>query len=437
MLKIHTILKRNNIQLQLCFFVTVIGSIIRKFVPGQPNFIEPLLNVMVISCVFLISMEYKPWKTWPFPVWLRQPVFIWLLFLLIYLIPGFFVSLPMVGMVIAIRCIPIAIMVVAYRSIRTNDDFKAIVLPLGYLVLLFLPLGCIVSFFGNEALPFYLRPIEKLTALGKDQKGGFDTLALIYNAEQTFAFSVLTIEYLCLAVMHYEKKRILLYWSFIGACIVLLFISTQRGAFYAGLIGLFVHLIIQKGTKKKGTIAIFTLITIGVLAVDKISAPETKYSHYDNRAALMTNIDVENRINVIFLGIGSYWLKRNPFGTYIGFAGPEGKILGGEGAAADSTVETGYAQLIAEMGVIGALLMPAIVIFIVVTMIKKTNTMQCRQSVILLSTFMCSFFILFYMKAGILMTTMTMGQMGFWAAPGIGAALIKIEQKNRAQLYKN
>ena len=417
--------------LLVCLCAPMVAGFIRKFVPNQPNWIEPLVATVVsLAVLFLLLIKsIKTEKT--SAAWFMELLVIWFALQFLYLLPAMFYSLQMAAMAFCVRLLPMFGAYMAIKLIQNKTDLRRIADFLGWFSIGMLPLGILVMLNGNKLMPFFLQPIKKMVELGRDSKGGFDTCALVFNTEVTLSFSFLAITFLLLAnLQQATKKEQFKYWLFIISAISLIYISTQRGSLWVAIGGLAIHFLMQKGKKKFGAVGGVVLLAIAFLVIDNYSKADTRYFHYNKRSSMMTSVDLNNRYQIIFIDLTTVWLDRNPFGAFLGFAGPENQIFGTPNTQkVNDAVEVGAALLAAEMGYVGLIGMPIFVFVLIYSFFQRSQKLACHKTVMLLSSFIGGYFIIFYMKYGGAMTTLNMAQISFWAFAGIAAKLITVERR--------
>jgi hypothetical protein len=234
----------------------------------------------------------------------------------------------------------------------------------------------------------------------------------------------------------FKKRMRLVHWAFTVSAFTLIYLSTQRGAFYAALSGFLVFFLRQQGRRRVQTITVFILVIATVFVTDNLSRPE-KQDIFKTRSGLMTGIgDIGARFNIVFLWLAVQWAKEKPFGSFLGFAGPEGATFPSPALPKPNfEVETGAALLIADTGIAGAILFPFVVFRVVRRILKKSKGLECRGIIVMLVTFMIAYFVIYYVKVQGAMNSLNIAQLIFWATPGICARLIIDEKERKAAKF--
>jgi hypothetical protein len=220
------------------------------------------------------------------------------------------------------------------------------------------------------------------------------------------------------------------------AALALVFLSTRRGAFLGALVGFGVYALGRQQIPTRLVVA--GVVVVGIaLVLDQIGLVAERWGV--NRADLLLDaFDIGYQLQFrigLFAMIFFQWLIAEPFGTFLGFAGPEGQAIAGRSSLFDQyasqLVEFGGAQLLLETGILGALLMPTIVLILIWQIRRRSRGLRSRPAINQLLLFQVVFFGLYYVKEMSAMTGVSMAQLFFWAVPGLAAALIDAEKRER------
>jgi hypothetical protein len=414
----------------MCLLAPVIAALIRKFVPGQPNSIEPISSIAVIFLSLWFFVHIK--KRTTIPVWLTQVLVLLAAFQGIYAILAMFYDIRVAILAVCIRILPIVLVGIAAAAITKTEDFLMITRILGTIVLAMVPVGITVYFFGNGFLPHFLLPIDAMVKLGRETKGGFQTCAGIFNTEIILANTVVAIVFLSLTAVNLRNvKHKTYFWIVACSGVLLTYVTTQRAAFYLGLVGIFVHFIIQRGIKKFHIISAFFFIIVAIIGTDHYTQKQALYKmHYKQRSDLMTDMDLKTRVNLVFIELLVKWMIKTPVGMFLGYSGNESAAFPNSSIPQpDGAVETGAAVAVADTGIIGFMLYLGVIFIVSLRILKHAKFGENQNAVYLLMTYFMGFFIIYYMKAYTVMGALSLAQLVFWAAPGICAKLIFLQKQ--------
>ena len=122
-------------------------------------------------------------------------------------------------------------------------------------------------------------------------------------------------------------------------------------------------------------------------------------------------------------------LNESIYGHFLGSRGPEAAALGyydPYNRAKNIPVEVGGAQLAYEMGILGLVLMPIIILTIIRRILKLSKHKMHFRAIVILLTFNILLYIEYFTKSHMVLNTTQMQTYLFWAIPGICASLIEI-----------
>lgn len=412
----------------ICMISPLIFAIIRKIVPGQPVFLEVSGAVVVAVAALLIIYS----GTVNFPSYLGNPLLFWVCLQVMYAVFSVFTDIRVGLAAIMTRVVPIAMAYISYGAIRDRMDLLRFSKVVCAMAIILFPLGVAGAIFDNEILPIWLRPIEKAFEEGQDIRLGVQVVSTIFSTGAVLSMSSLAIFYLSLANIVYAKQYSLkhkaIWFLSLVASLLLIYVSTRRGALLAALFGIAYYLIvINKFSVKRNLITLLLICInfIGILAIDYYTINE-RVSNESRMSLVVDSWVLMRRINEIFFGIFLRWLHETPFGTFLGFGGPEGPAFGVDPGA---SIEVGAAQLAAEMGFIGAVLFPIILVIIGYRLYRKSRRLPVNKTIVILLLFQLTYFVLYYTKELSNMTGVTIGQLFFWGAFGVSGALIRNEKQ--------
>jgi len=400
--------------------------------PGQPSFFEAAPSVVVLIAG-LFSLFRKRDKRLPWFV--SIPLLTWIGFSCFYAVLSVSYDFRIGLIAIMTRVVPILMCLIAFKAVNEVRDIVQLSLIFSLLAILLLLPGIVVFFKGNEFVPYWLRPNIQLVKMGRTIRGDVQVYAGIFTSQAVLATSFLAAFYLILSIIHFHAssafKALVLKAGLVSSGL-LVFISTKRAAFFVVIIGIFYNFLIYP--RKNRLLRIFLMVVLGALFAVAITsfqfnldASEELQSRYE----LATSVNLIQRVRDVFGKLVFFWVEKTPLGSYLGSAGPEGREFGTEIRALES-VETGGALLIAETGLLGAILMPTIVFFMYFPLLRRKGQEPTARAISVLFLFHFFFYAMFYMQGSSLMTAVTVAHLFFWSVPG--AALALIERKSMVPL---
>jgi len=337
--------------------------------------------------------------------------------------------------------------IIAYKYIRNEKDLQNAVIVSAILVMIMLPFGVYASIFGNSGLPRIFAPLDIITTINRDERMGISSYAGVFSSQWLLSISCLGILYLILTQFFVGKKTMkqIVWLGVVSASsLAIIYFSTRRGAFLAGLAGIaFVFFksffpLKQKTTKKMriyiliGTVAAVAIMYFLAKNIDKYTPKEdTNRKQYSRSEWVFSEkeISVSDRLKRFFIPITLQWIEFTPMGNYLGYGGPEiraFKILGYREFL--GYVEVGAAQLVAEMGIAGVLIMPLLIIMTIMRICRLAKKSRYKNAIYVQMLFMAIVFTLYYTKESLMLVNVSVGNFYFWAVPGICAAMLKMEK---------
>ncbi len=426
----------------ICLLAPAFGGIIRKALPGQPVMIDalPALLLFAVGTHALFSKRKINGK-------IIGPLAGWALFQCVFA----FLSIQeeiLVGISAFItRICPMFMAIIAYKYIRNESDLQNAVIVSAVLIMIMLPFGVYASIFGNSGLPRIFAPLDIITSINRDERVGISSFAGVFSSQWLLSISCLGILYLFLTQFFIGKKSIKQFvWLGIvsASSLAIIYFSTRRGAFLAGLVGIGFVLFktcfpLKQKTSKKVRFYIFagTVATVAIMfflakSIDKYTPKEdTNRKQYSRSEWVFSEkeISVSDRLKRFFIPITLQWIEFTPMGNYLGYGGPEiraFKILGYREFL--GYVEVGSAQLVAEMGIAGVLIMPILIIITIIRISRLAKRSRYKNAIYVQMLFMAIVFTLYYTKESLMLVNVSVGNFYFWAIPGICAAMLKMEK---------
>jgi hypothetical protein len=401
------------------------ASFLRKLLPGQPAQVEAVPTFVVLIAGL---WAYHQGRRLPAP--LAALLLMLASLQIVYAFLGIFADARLTAATLMTRVVPMLMALVAYASIRTWSDLVWTAKWMSGIVVLMLPIGVAVTLGGTEAVPPWLQPIESITLAGRDIRSGLSVVAGLFSTQWIMSLSLLAIVFLALSVIAVTEAKhtpTVWWWLMVASALLLVYLSTRRGAFIVGSIGIVTFIL----SRRLSIRALLSVAVVGILIslVDAYGVVLPR-SGYETRSEFLSDIDVSDRVSSVFERYTSYWLETTPLGNYLGYAGPEGRALGvGVYEDAFAVVEVGGAQLAAEMGMVGMLLMPLMLAGTSIYLVKRARRLKCQNAVYVLVIFQIGLFVLYYSKELLALSNVSLAQFFFWAVPGISMALIAAEEE--------
>ncbi len=413
----------------VCLLSPVAFSVIRKILPEQPNFLEPM-GIAVVFIVGILALTRQP----RLPKFLAIPLIIWAAFQGFYALLSVFFNIRIGAAGFFVNVIPMLMMLIAYQGTTGLRELKWIGNTFGIIGLIILPFGFYVAVFGNVYLPPLFLPNLEMIELGKATRAGIPAYAGIFSTQDVLSMVIMAVYFINLALFLGKRQRESFHWWYLIFAVVsfiLVLLSTRRGGLLGIVGGSFMVLITGNISWKRKLGFAFS----GFLALVVIVFLDTYfgfvYQEDTTRVFHAMNLDLWVRFKIFFWDVCMYWAEAHPFGTYLGNAGSEGIVFGSEIFLRGQMVETGGAKLIAEMGVMGALLMPAILFYVHWKIFRMKTAFHIHAIVRVLFAFNAVFYTLFYFKEWTAMSGGYVSQLFFWAIPGMCYALIERERTRR------
>lgn len=427
-------IRRSWIVLAACLLAPAGAGLLRKVAPGQPAALEPAAIGMVLLAIAWLVTQRRM-----LPKWVRRPLLFWAYFQLLYALLAIAVDWRIGVAATLIRIAPMAMAPIAYAALRSSEDLRESSVWVAGLAAAMVPFGLLVALFGQDAVPFFLQPIRALIELGRTNRSGVPGFAGVFSTFHVLGLSMMAVFYLALANVaqaEADRRPTTRWWVLALAALALVYLSTRRGAFLGAAIGLVVYLLQRRRIPRRW------LVTAGVVVLAAVALEFYGFAVDQGRLGrsrselllqAFSAVEIAFRVAEVFLPHFWMWLRLVPFGTFLGAAGPEGSAMGWDILDRFTTdlVEVGAAQLLLEMGWAGGILMPVVVMLLMWRIHRQSRGLRCHRAVTLLATYQGAFFGLYYLKELSAMTTVSMAQLIFWAVPGIAAALVERERRER------
>jgi hypothetical protein len=418
-----------NVFFILCLVSPVIFSVIRKILPDQPNILEP----MGIALVMVVGI-YALFKRPRIPKFLAIPLITWAVYQGFYAFLSVFYDYRIGAAGFFVNVLPMLMVVIAYQGTRSILELQRIANIFGVLGVLLLPLGFYVAIWGNVNLHPLFLPNAEMIEVGKATRAGIPAFAGIFSTQDVLSMAFMAAYFLNLAVFMGKdtgERGKAIYLIFTLVAFVLVLLSTRRGGVVGVVFGSLFILITGRISWQRKLIFMTTGCMALLVLVFLDSYYGVVYREATDRVYHALNLDFWARFKIVFWDLYVEWIERAPFGTYLGNAGSEGIVFRSDITLRRLLVETGGAKLVAEMGVLGALLMPLMLIYIHLKIFFMRTTPPIHTIVRVLFAYNFVFYVLYYFKEWTAMSGGYFSQLLFWAIPGMCYALIEREQKSR------
>lgn len=409
----------------------IVFSTIRKLLPSQPRFLEVAASGVVLVSFIYVLLNCKG-KKHEMPRGIFIPILIWVMFQLVYISPSLLHDYHIAAIAFMTRVVPIAMVYIAFCAVTSLHTLDRLRKYTGCLAIILVPFGVRVAISGQTAVPRFLQQNEVMFILGKTARAGIPSFAGPFTTMGVLAMTFLGCTYLHMAMIKYDfqkgKSKILLFAGLISS-VLLIYLSNRRGAFYAILPGFLCLLFMQKiGTVKKIFIGFCVVLFVGLGSlIEKHVEVDKNYTGVGSRSELFQQVDFSYRFNNIFMDLFIGWCNKRPFGSFVGGVGQIGKMYNTP-VSQEGIVEVGGAMLVAETGILGAVLFPLICIVIWLKCFKKARKTKYFWPSFFLLLYQFFFFTLFYFKELSAFTSCTFSLLLFWAIPGVIMGLLYTDQ---------
>jgi len=400
--------------LSFCLLSPTLFDLIRKFIPDQPNYIVAVGTSIIITATLLFSLRFSRKKM---PSTTKNLLFIILGLFLFYALLSLFISPFLPVLVILSRLCPILLAIATFKLIQSIDDLKSMIYTVSVIPILLVPSAIISMILGNDALPFFLKPVERIYNIGGNIRAGFDICSSVYATGAIMSISVLGISILTLSLLLSKagkaKKYLLLS---VMSSALLIFASTRRGALIEFACLICLNMICNK-VNIKNLIAAISCLLILLYINDRSTAVENETFSKRSDFASNSLTELPNRINDIFFGIGLYWCNKTPWGTYLGYGEREAQML--HIPMPDFPIETGASQLISETGMPGLIIWTSSIVFIMFSICRRSRDHPERKVIIMLLAGEICLFIQYFFKEIATLNGLYTSELVFWMIPGI------------------
>lgn len=435
--------------LTVALLLPMLGHVLRKLLPGNPVWAEGLSPILLIPIGIwaLRKVDYVP-------KWLSTPILLLILLQMIWVVIGLFEA-PLVAIsAVLFRIVPLLMIPIALVAIRCDRDILKIAKVLGALSIAFAVISLYVSINGDSLLPRFLRVVEsieeaKITLL----RGQFYTAAAVFSTPTQLGYFGLVA--FCVFMALYSANRVHLNITsslMMTSSFIVLFLSGRR------IFAYFSVLLFLYGSYMRKNIIVSIVIGLIILTLIAFIDEKTYMINPDrySRSEFIFEPDRAEHENIIqsalarFDGMvmhsGRVNLLHYPYGTYLGKYGVEGRaFLGEEGQTRDFAIyyydkiaiETGLNLLIVEMGFIGAIMWPFLIIYIInkIYILSRLSNNRYIIRAFLLAFSLLTFNFLF--KGFTFLMGYQVQAFFFWALPGICAALINEEEPKLHRVTKS
>ena len=417
--------------LALCLFGPVVASIARKVMPGQPLALE--IAGFVAAPVGLLVAPVLGRRL---PSYLRQPLVLWIVFQVVFVILAVPHDWRIGATATATRILPMGMTWVAYACIRELDDVTRVAHWFAVLALILVPSGIYTAIFGHESLPALLQPVQRFEDLhGSSWRGQFPTPSGVFANNGGLAHAMLASTFMLLAGLAASRTKLTSHrraflWLAVAGALLLIFLAARRTIVIWTAVGVATYLLSSR-QRSFGMLVAVGLLLVGVYELGDLGLAER--ARIGDRTEILGEMDFQWQLSNAILFELDYWFDATPLGTFLGSVGPERAAFGLPRSLqlARTYVELGCGQMLAETGVAGLLLMPIIIGYMLAQLMTRATGMRCAVVVRMLSVFVVVLLLQYYFKGQSALTRVTIAQMLFWAALGIAAAVIDAEERER------
>ena len=404
--------------LTLCMVAPVGFDIARKLLPDSRFLLAA--TYPLIAGVWLLSLRQGAGGM---PAGIRRPLKVWMIFQSVYLAMTL-VQQPEVGIIAFFTHIaPMGMAWIAFVAMSRGDGLKSVYLVYSAMAVALLPFALKVIFQGAEDLPMLLRPNEGVISIQKEQRAGMASFAGIFNTQHVLSLACLACAYLAMAHV-VARGRSLPYlamsWAVLVVCAVLIFSSLRRGALFALVPGLAMAFLRVGTLRGRALLVGAVAIAMGIMVRLDSGSEERKQEGYAGRLDFLAGADFSERFEGVFLETWWEAVQARPLGSLLGAASAEG-----EGRPFYFYAEVGAAALTAETGILGSLLILGVVARLVAVELRMCRRMAGpdRAFCTMMVVFQATLFVLWFCKEARAVGGAHLGNLLFWAVPGIVAGV--------------
>lgn len=402
--------------LTIVILLAAVSGLARKYVPGQPSWVEVLPSLAVIAVYVSLRNPARG-----APSWFLGPLKLLVCFQLVYALLGVNENWKVSGIAVFTRLAPMLLVVVAYRAGKDPDCVRTNAKVLAYIVLAQVP-GAVLTLLGQASrLPSAFLPIYSVIESGKASREGVVAYSGLFSTPWLAGTGVLACVYACLQGVQVEVSRLKrqLYWWGAASGLILLYVSTRRGALVMGAMAFVVPLLAgrRRAVRHLAMLAVLAILAFYLLSSE---AAPTGPGSYQSRMQFIEDVSATERITDVFLPIVEHWAEDRPWGSYLGCYGPEAvPLLGSWRDRGLYPIEVGAALLIAETGIFGAALYVALLASIWIGGWLARDKKQNRSLAMLLLGYQLCYFTLFFSKESLALSNVSLGQFMFWITLGL------------------
>lgn len=413
---IPTKFSKSWVLLAVVLYSPMATSLLRKILPGQPNFIEPASAIVVLWGAAMVVQDFRK-----VPTHIAIPFLLWGLMQFFYSGLSVFYAWQVGPIALVTRVVPMLSCLIGFSVCKQPSDLSKLAGFALAVSLVLLPFGAAVAMFGNSILPDFLRPLRKLSELGLDvSKDQFHAFAGIFSTQTHLAYAMFLATTLgLLAILSSPgviKKRIF-WWSGVFASIMLSYLATRRAVFLS-TVAVSCRGFMLFGKKSFIIVPICGMALVAGIYLFDVKS-EIVSTRIKSRSEVLFSVDLKDRLQGLFLGETIRWTNEWPLGTCLGCAGPEAQAFNVQ----IEYVEIGSQLILGEMGIMGLALFLFTVSVPTLVMLRKAKHDTTKKLIKVIAVYQLLFVLLFLIKAAKIVTQVSSAQIFFWASYGIGAAL--------------
>jgi hypothetical protein len=413
---------RQGKTLVLCLLAPVFGAVFRKLVPGQPVSIEIGLASLGLILLLFTGLREKGGS------YNSVPIILWILFSFVYLLPSLNYEPRIFGLGMVTRILPLFLPWAAAKCLKNTADFQLLCRSFTVFALLHIPIVIWSLIAGVDQLPSILRPLSDYSDLGKGTRAGFGEFVGFMITPSMLANTMLVSIFLSLAGLKIERKSLhKWYYLAIFTGLISMYLSTRRGAMYIGVGGIGLYAMLLSRSKIKTLFGVSIAIYF-LLFVDNISRHEGSKDHESRIDHFIAGFEtITERIDYYFIDLVLFWFNQYPLGSFLGSVGREARAFGLIDEYSPM-VESGGPQLMAETGVLGFILFPAVILTMVFAQLSLKKSGNVRNPILILHTLTILYLMMFYFKEMLCLNTLSVPHLFFFAGFGICHSLMNMRQ---------
>jgi len=402
--------------------------------PFQPAAIETagafVVLAAAVSCLLGVHRTIPEKLAGP----LRILIFVHVIFLLSALLHDWRIG----ATAVCTRLIPMLMIIVAATCITSLKDLTKALTPVILAALGQVPDAIGMLMAGNHSLPSVFQAIQTLKDLGFDERmsvGAFTGFASTPAGLSTGMTGLLFLLLATSLILKNNGGKVVL--TIASMCLgFMVYLTIRRGMLFLASAGMVAYAVaLSRRLSQQLLVALSALAAIyGVQRIDTVEVLTAGSEVKKRSDTLVTALAVEGRFADTLFPIIDYWIREDPFGSFLGNGGLEASAFGRQ---KECSVEVFAAVWVIEFGIAGAAVCAIAMLAFLWRVYKLASGVLGPSVARILALYCFGFFGLSFLKEASAFCQVTLGQLIFWSVPGlvVGLSAESIEGRSvRAQL---